>query len=94
MELTAEQKLKAFDYRYYQNQIWQPKKGDYYTITRDELCLYQIVDETDTSFYIILVYSNNGSYQESPDQWLKDEFLSGFFNCRLYVPNWILGLDD
>ena len=50
-KLTAEQKLQALSSKYYDGLGWQPKKGDYYTTSRNDLELYQIVDENETTFF-------------------------------------------
>ena len=56
-KLTAEQKLQALSSKYYDGLEWQPKKGDYYTTSRNDLELYQIVDENETTFFTFYVYS-------------------------------------
>ena len=41
--LTPWQKLSALAMRFYQNRNWDPDVGDYFTTTRADLNLYQIV---------------------------------------------------
>ena len=45
-KLTSEQKLTALSLKHFSDLEWIPKKGDYYTTSRDDLELYKIVDET------------------------------------------------
>lgn len=87
--LTTTEKLKAFAFTFYHSSIhtkWQPKKGDYYTTTREDLELYQIVDEDDEHLYTNYV---NGR-SDSPTKWSKKEFLdpNGFGSRRLWIPEW------
>jgi hypothetical protein len=81
--LTPQQKLLCFRHRFYDMQKWEPKAGDYYTSTRDDLELYLIAREDDDFFYT--VYATNPNGIES--QWPKTEFTSvGFGMMRMYVP--------
>jgi len=84
-KLTEAQKLLALSLKYYQGQEWKPKKGDYYTTSRNDLELYQIVGESEDSFY------TRYCDRECVDQkWIKSNFLKNFGMKRVYVPIWIL----
>lgn len=84
--LTPEQKLLAFRNRFYDMQNWEPKAGDYYTSTRDDLELYLIVREDDDFFYT--VYAERPHASES--QWPKQEFTTvGFGPLRMHVPFYV-----
>jgi hypothetical protein len=84
--LTYKQKLQALSSKYYDGLEWQPKKGDYYTTSRNDLELYQIVDENETTFF-----TNYCGEKKSPEphEWLKTEFLENFGVNRVYVPDFI-----
>ena len=88
-KLTEMQKLHALAYKYYQGQKWEPKKGDYYTTSRADLELYQVVDVTDTKVVTrYLVGSDNVS------EWDKNGFLTeGFGVNRVWVPHFIFKLN-
>jgi hypothetical protein len=82
-ELTEKQKLQALAMRYYDGVQWEPKKGDFYTTSRADLQLYQIVDEDENNFYTDFCHptiKTNG-----PAQWSKDTFLQDFGERRVYV---------
>jgi hypothetical protein len=88
--LTLNQKLGALAHKYYQHAQWNPKVGDYYTSSRNDLELYQIIDEDDSHFHTI--YCSNPEGERS--KWLKEEFTTqGFGLNRVHVPNFILNLD-
>lgn len=87
--LTTEQKLQALANKYYHQVIWEPKKGDYYTTSRDDLELYQIVDISDE--YILTQYCT--APDSDPDAWEEDKFLKGFGENRVHVPLYILEQD-
>ncbi|MGJ1362916.1 hypothetical protein ACR79B_20610 [Sphingobacterium spiritivorum] len=85
-KLTAEAKLQAFQSKFYQGVEWDPKKGDYYTTTRSDLELYQVVDVDDN--YVYTSYLHEGS---PIDKWPKDGFTTeGFGDRRMYVPDNLL----
>ena len=86
-ELTKEQKLLAIRLKYYDGMEWNPKKGDYYTSSRNDLELYQIVDEDETFFYTN--YCNPQQTTPNPAQWPKIDFKKGFGEKRIYTPDWI-----
>lgn len=86
MKLTLQAKLDALAYRFYQDGKWTPKAGDYYTTSRADLELYQVVA------------IENGTvrtrYTEGSDvvaEWLEAEFMTaGFGPRRVFVPEWVL----
>ncbi len=85
--LTATQKLYALSIKYYQGSVWVPKKGDYYTSTRNDLELYRVVGVTDKEVFTC--------YTTNPDvltTWLKKDFLAlhNFGRHRVHVPLFIL----
>lgn len=86
-ELTCQEKLQAIsDARYLGGQNWTPKKGDYYTLIRNDLQLYQIIDEDSENLYTIYCH-----VPDSPiSKWLKTEFLRGFGENRIYVGDYII----
>lgn len=88
-ELTKDQKLAAFAAKYYDGRKWEPKKGDYYTSTRNDLELYRIVDEDEENFYTIYCIGGEDSHREP---WKKSEFLSEdtFGGRRMWVPDDVL----
>ena len=86
MKLTLQAKLDALAYRFYQDGAWTPKAGDYYTTSRADLELYQVVA------------IENGTvrtrYTEGSDviaEWPEAEFMTaGFGPRRVFVPEWVL----
>jgi len=84
--LTSRQKLEALSLRFYQGMLWTPKAGDYYTTSRADLELYQIVaiegGKVQTRYCI-------GSTAIS--EWPENEFTTGGFGPkRVYVPDFVL----
>lgn len=88
-QLTYKQKCQALSERFYNvvENPWQPKKGDYYTSTRHDNELYQIVDEDEEYFYT--VYCDNDSV--APAKWKKEIFLKEWGLNRVYVAPHVLG---
>lgn len=87
--LTPNQKLHALSAKYYQHTVWIPKKGDYYTSTRADLELYQIVNIKNGIVYTI--YCN---MECKPVQWDEKTFLTeGFGVNRVHVPDWIIQME-
>jgi hypothetical protein len=83
-KLTQRQKLAAFAFRFYQHAQWIPKVGDYYTTTRDDLMLFQIVRQEGQDWVV------KCSHYEMEDIWAIEDFtVKGFGPCRMWVPNWI-----
>ena len=85
-ELALNQKLDALANKYYQFVKWSPKKGDYYTTSRNDLQLCQIVDEDEKHFYTNYC---DPSLNSDNEPWIKDDFLKDFGKCRVYVPEWV-----
>jgi len=85
-KLTAEQKLQALSSKYYDGLEWQPKKGDYYTTSRNDLELYQIVDENETTFFTNYLDEKKAL---EPHEWSKKQFLKDFGERRVYVPDFV-----
>lgn len=90
-ELTLNQKLEALALKYYEDFQWQPKKGDYYTSSRNDLELYQIVDEGEQFFYTKYCDPKKGN---DTSMWPKSTFLKDFGLKRVFVPEWILNGAD
>lgn len=90
-KLTSNQKLEALANKYYSNQIWNPKKGDYYTSSRNDLELYQIFNEDDKFFYT--QYCSD-DYGDNSEEWEKEKFLLDFGVNRVYVPNYIFDIEE
>ena len=85
-ELTIEQKLEAVSLKHYYFLEWKPKKGDYYTTSRNDTQLYQIVDEDDDFFYTNYC---DKSFVSENSKWSKESFLKDFGERRVYVPDFI-----
>lgn len=78
MKLTPEIKLQALEMKYYSGIHWEPKKGDYYTTSRADLELYQVVDVDDEFVYTSYLPVN----LDNISKWRKDEFTSKDFGLR------------
>lgn len=90
--ITDKQKLEAFAYRFYQYAQWEPKVGDYYTITRSDNQLCRIVGSTNDNFLVELSWPDGqvGNVTEFP----KDGFNTKDFGInRMYVPTWIFKVE-
>jgi hypothetical protein len=86
--LTIEQKLKAVCEAYYLGGTpWEPKKGDYYTLCRNDLQLYQIIDEDETHLYTVYCHIHNSPVSK----WIKTLFRKDFGTNRVHVPEYIFG---
>ncbi len=75
---------------------WHPKVGDFYTIRRADLELYQIVEERGDKFWILLVSGNPNALDPKPmGPWpTGDAFRTeGFGDQRVPVGEWILELE-
>jgi vacuolar-type H+-ATPase subunit I/STV1 len=84
--LTERQKLNALANRFYNGIKWEPKKGDYYTTSRSDLELYQVVEVTDDKVKTTYLTPNS-----QISEWDKDKFLTeGFGANRVHVPNWVI----
>lgn len=89
-EITETQKLNALAFKYYQGANWSPKAGDYYTSTRADLELYQVVEVTETAVKTRYCDPERGS---EISEWPVSSFLNdGFGTQRVWVPDWIFTL--
>lgn len=84
--LTYQQKLEALSLRFYQGMAWSPKPGDYYTTSRADLELYQVVDVDGGK-----VKTRYCCGSTVISEWPEDEFTTGGFGPkRVYVPDFVL----
>lgn len=84
--LTPMQKLHALACRFYQAMQWEPKVGDYYTTSRADLELYQVVDVRDGK-----VFTRYTDKDVPVAEWDAAGFLTdGFGPRRVWVPNFVL----
>lgn len=85
-KLTYQQKLDALSYRFYQGGQWSPKAGDFYTTSRADLELYQVVSVENG---VIRTRYTEGS--DAVSEWPETGFLTeGFGPRRVYVPDWVM----
>lgn len=86
-KLTHEIKLAAMAAKFYDGLTWNPKAGDYYTTSRNDLELYQVVDVTDTE--VITKYVNPSS--DNTSAWQKDRFTTEDFGPRrVWIPDYLV----
>lgn len=85
-KLTPKQKLEALSYRFYQAGQWTPQAGDFYTTSRADLELYQVVS---VEGGIVRTRYTEGS--DTVSEWPETEFLTGGFGPkRVFVPEWVI----
>lgn len=85
-KLTYQQKLDALSYRFYQGGAWTPKAGDFYTTSRADLELYQVVSVENG---IVRTCYTEGS--DAISEWPEAGFLTdGFGPRRVFVPAWVI----
>jgi hypothetical protein len=85
-KLTHQQKLDALAFRFYQDGKWTPKAGDFYTTSRADLELYQVVSVENG---VVRTRYTEGS--DTISEWAEGEFLTeGFGPRRVFVPEWVL----
>ncbi|MFY0619050.1 hypothetical protein [Shimia sp.] len=85
MQLTPEQKLAALAHRFYSDVEWTPKPGDYYTTSRADLEVYQILSVSEATVRTSYVP------RSAVSTWPKAEFLAKDFGLkRVWVPDWVL----
>lgn len=85
-KLTYQQKLDALSYRFYQGAEWKPKAGDFYTTSRADLELYQVVS---VEGGVVRTRFTEGT--DAIAEWPEDGFLSeGFGPRRVFVPEWVI----
>lgn len=89
MKLTYQQKLEALSYRFYQNGTWTPAAGDFFTTSRADLELYQVVA---VEGGIVKTRYTEGT--DTISEWFEDGFLSdGFGPKRVFVPPWVMKME-
>lgn len=87
LNISPRQKLLAIEVKYYQGQKWEPKVGDYYTIVRNDLKLFQIVREDKGEFFFLCnEYEGEGSFP------VEGFATKDFGPNRVHVPQWIFDL--
>lgn len=85
-KLTYQQKLDALSYRFYQGGAWTPKAGDFYTTSRADLELYQVVS---VEGGVVRTRFTEGS--DAISEWPEAGFLTeGFGPRRVFVPEWVI----
>ncbi|MBO9125497.1 MULTISPECIES: hypothetical protein [unclassified Rhizobium] len=85
-KLTYQQKLDALSYRFYQAGPWAPKAGDFYTTSRADLELYQVVSVENG-----LVRTRYTEGTDAISEWPEAGFLTeGFGARRVFVPDWVI----
>ncbi|MBO0142298.1 hypothetical protein JZX87_14115 [Agrobacterium sp. Ap1] len=85
MKLTHQQKLAALAYRFYQGASWEPKAEDYYTTSRADLEVYQVVSVENG---VVRTRFTEGS--DTVSEWPLDGFLTeGFGPKRVFIPPFI-----
>lgn len=85
-KLTYQQKLDALSYRFYQGAQWTPRAGDYYTTSRADLELYQVVSIEDG-----IVFTRFTEGTDAISRWPEAVFLTeGFGPRRVFVPPWVM----
>lgn len=85
-KLTYQQKLDALSYRFYQGGVWTPKAGDFYTTSRADLELYQVVSVENG---VVRTRFTEGT--DAISEWAEDGFLTeGFGPKRVFVPEWVM----
>ena len=88
-QLTLTQKLNAISHKHYSNVEWFPKTGDYYTTSRADLELYQIVEANES---VIRTKYCDPSKGDTVSEWPTEDFLRYFGLYRVWVPDWIFEL--
>jgi hypothetical protein len=85
-KLTYQQKLDALSYRFYQGGVWTPKAGDFYTTSRADLELYQVVS---VEGGVVRTRFTEGT--DAISEWPEAGFLTeGFGPRRVFVPEWVI----
>lgn len=87
--LTPLQKLHALGHRFYYGVVWEPKTGHFYTTSRPDLELYQIVDVTEENVYTR--YCDPAKDRGTVAAWKRKDFLdpNSFGHARVWVPEWV-----
>lgn len=84
MELTMSQKLQSLSHKYYGHVPWVPKTGDYYTSSRADLELYQIVEANEK---VVRTRYCHPDHSQTISEWPTETFLEGFGVNRVWVPD-------
>jgi hypothetical protein len=92
-QFTAERKLHALAHRFYGGigAGWVPKAGDFYTLTRATLELFQVARVEDGQVWIVNCLGAPETVQESPFP-LEGFSTEGFGINRVHVGDWIFNL--
>ena len=86
--LSYQQKLEALSLRFYQGLKWTPKGGDFYTTSRADLELYQIVSVENAQ---VKTRYCDKSKSDVISSWPVDEFTdAGFGPKRVWVPDFVI----
>ena len=86
-KLTHQQKLEALSLRFYQGMQWAPKAGDYYTTSRADLELYQVVS---VAGGVVRTRYCDPAQSPAISEWSEDKFVNaGFGPKRVYVPDFV-----
>jgi len=85
---TTDMKLQALALKYYHGVNWEPKTGDYYTTSRADLELYQVVRVTEK-----YIYTRYLTPDSAFTEWDKDGFTKeGFGVNRVHVPDFVFSM--
>ena len=85
---THKHKVAALSNRFYNDAVWIPKRGDFYTVCRDGLELFEIVYEDKNYLKFNKVFP---TFYEFPDRWKRTTFATeGFGKRRVHVPTMIM----
>jgi hypothetical protein len=90
-QLTEIQKLNAIANKYYSGLQWTPKTGDYYTTSRADLELYQIVEADEK---VIRTKYCDESRGDTISEWPVETFLKDFGVNRVWVPDWVIKMQE
>jgi hypothetical protein len=82
LRIPATVKLQALEMKFYSGLKWQPKVSDLYTIARADDEVFEIVDESDSNFYI----KTRTNLQDTPTPFPKGGFTTDDFGKhRIYI---------
>lgn len=87
-KLTPTQKLNALAAKFYNDAVWQPKAGDYYTSTRADLELYRVSRIEEGKIFTVYCH-----IECNEQGWNADDFTTkGFGLKRVHVPDWVFDI--
>lgn len=87
MKLTETQKLEAMALRFYQGLDWKPEAGHFYTTSRADLEVYEVVKVEGGKVFTRYTEGDTSGVAE----WPEEEFLTeGFGPNRVWVPSFVL----